>query len=105
MSGPSSGGTTARGAGSRSFRSTGSYRTFMGWAQRNGLFFALIILIALFSVIGKNFLSINNFLVILQNVSVVGLLAIPGAMLILSGYVDLSIGSMAVFAAVMMGMV
>lgn len=86
-------------------RTSGSYRAFMGWAQRNGLFFALIALIALFSVIGKNFLTVNNFIVILQNVSVVGLIAIPGAMLILSGYVDLSIGSMAVFAAVVMGMV
>src|SRR5690349_3720081 len=86
-------------------RTSGSFRTFMGWAQRNGLFFALLILIALFSVIGRNFLTVNNFIVILQNVSVVGLIAIPGAMLILSGYVDLSIGSMAVFAAVVMGMV
>ena len=59
-------------------RTSGSYRAFMGWAQRNGLFFALIALIALFSVIGKNFLTVNNFIVILQNVSVVGLIAIGG---------------------------
>ena len=87
-----------------SWRSSNSYRTAIGWAQRNGLFFALLILIAIFSLIGKNFLTVGNFTIILQNVAVVGLIAIPGAMLILSGYVDLSIGSMAVFAAVVMGM-
>jgi ribose/xylose/arabinose/galactoside ABC-type transport system permease subunit len=96
-----SGQTAAR---SRRVGSAGSYRAAIGWAQRNGLFFALIALLILFSLIGRNFLTVNNFIVILQNVSVVGLIAIPGAMLILSGYVDLSIGSMAVFAAVVMGM-
>jgi ribose transport system permease protein len=97
---PSAAQTTKR---TGSFRSSSSYRTFIGWAQRNGLFFALLVLIAIFAVIGRNFLTAGNFIVILQNVSVVGLIAIPGAMLILSGFVDLSIGSMAVFAAVAMG--
>ena len=105
MTDPSSSPKAARAIGRPSgWRSSGSYRTFIGWAQRNGLFFALLILIAIFSIIGKNFLTVGNFTIILQNVSVVGLIAIPGAMLILSGYVDLSIGSMAVFAAVVMGM-
>src|SRR5688572_22720812 len=105
MTSPSGSPKAARAIGRPgSWRSSSSYRTFIGWAQRNGLFFALLILIAIFSVIGKNFLTVGNFTIILQNVAVVGLIAIPGAMLILSGYVDLSIGSMAVFAAVVMGM-
>jgi ribose/xylose/arabinose/galactoside ABC-type transport system permease subunit len=105
MTSPSGSGSVARNPGRPAgWRSTGSYRTFIEWAQRNGLFFALLILVAIFSIIGRNFLSVGNITIILQNVSVIGLIAIPGAMLILSGYVDLSIGSMAVFAAVVMGM-
>src|SRR5688572_26500340 len=105
MTSPSSSPKAARSIGRpASWRSTSSYRTFIGWAQRNGLFFALLILIAIFALIGRNFLTVGNFTIILQNVAVVGLIAIPGAMLILSGFVDLAIGSMAVFAAVVMGM-
>jgi ribose transport system permease protein len=95
---------TVSGHSRRASRSAASLRTFVGWAQRNGLFFALAILVALFSIFGQNFLTPGNIAVILLNVSVVGVVAVPGAMLILSGHVDLSIGSMAVFAAVTMGM-
>jgi ribose transport system permease protein len=91
-------------AARRASRSRRTLRTLIGWAQRNGLFFALVVLVILFSIFGPNFLTPGNLAVILLNVSVVGIVAIPGAMLILSGHVDLSIGSMAVFAAVTMGM-
>ena len=88
----------------RASRSRAALRTAIGWAQHNGLFFALVVLVVLFSIFGQNFLTPGNIAVILLNVSVVGIVAIPGAMLILSGHVDLSIGSMAVFAAVTTGM-
>jgi ribose transport system permease protein len=84
-------------------RTTDALRNSISWAQRNGLFFALLALVAIFAIGSPNFLTPGNLTVILLNVSIVGLIAVPGAMLILSGYVDLSIGSMAVFAAVMMG--
>ena len=91
-------------AARRASRSARAATTFIGWAQRNGLFFALVALVVVFSIFGENFLTPGNIGVILLNVSVVGIVAVPGAMLILSGHVDLSIGSMAVFAAVTMGM-
>lgn len=97
-------GSTSTTAARRWSRSRRTLVSVLGWAQRNGLFFALLVLVVLFSIFGRNFLTPGNLAVILLNVSVVGIVAIPGAMLILSGHVDLSIGSMAVFAAVAMGM-
>jgi ribose transport system permease protein len=76
---------------------------FLDWAQRNGLFFALVILIAFFWIASDRFMTSANVAVILQQVSVDGLVAIPGAMLVLSGYVDLSVGSIAVLSAVVFG--
>jgi ribose/xylose/arabinose/galactoside ABC-type transport system permease subunit len=80
-----------------------SLRPLLGWAQRNGLFFALVILIAVFSMMSGRFLTIPNFTVILLQVAVIGIVAVPGAMLVLAGYVDLSVGSIAVLAAVVFG--
>jgi ribose transport system permease protein len=73
------------------------------WARSNGLFFALVILTAIFATLSNHFLTASNFKVILQQVSVTGIIAVPGAMLILSNYVDLSVGSVSVLAAVVFG--
>jgi ribose transport system permease protein len=78
-------------------------RPFIGWAQRNGLFFALAILIVFFAVTSERFFRPQNALVILQQVSVVGIIAVPGAMLVLANFVDLSVGAIAVLAAVIFG--
>jgi len=78
-------------------------RALIEWAQRNGLFFALVILFVFFWLASDRFMTTANIAVVLQQVSVVGLIAIPGAMLVLSGYVDLSVGSIAVLAAVTFG--
>ncbi len=75
----------------------------LDWAQRNGLFFALMLLILFFWISSDRFMTSANIAVILQQVSVEGLIAIPGAMLVLSGFVDLSIGSLAVLSAVVFG--
>ncbi len=75
----------------------------MTWAQRNGMFFALLLLIALFSVMSSRFLTVPNVTVILLQDAVIGLIAVPGAMLILCGFVDLSVGSIAVLGAVAFG--
>jgi ribose transport system permease protein len=79
------------------------HRRLVGWAQRNGLFFALIVLLVIFSIASDNFLTWPNMQVILLTVSVIGLMAVPGAMLILAGYVDLSVGSVAALAAIVFG--
>ncbi|MBV9247595.1 MAG: ABC transporter permease [Methylobacteriaceae bacterium] len=78
-------------------------RPLQEWAQRNGLFFALVILIVFFWITSERFMTSANVAVILQQVSVDGIIAIPGAMLVLSGYVDLSVGSLAVLSAVIFG--
>ena len=75
----------------------------LAWSQRNGLFFALAIMIVFFSLASERFLTPENISVILQQVAVVGIIAVPGAMLVLAGYVDLSVGSIAVFAATIFG--
>jgi len=73
------------------------------WGQRNGLFFALLLLVALFSLASSRFLTVPNVTVILLQNAVIGLIVVPGAMLILCGLVDLSVGSVAVLAAVVFG--
>jgi ribose transport system permease protein len=73
------------------------------WAQRNGLLFALLILIAIFSLMSGRFLTVSNFTVILLQDAVIGIIAVPVAMLILAGFIDLSVGSVAVLSAVVFG--
>jgi ribose transport system permease protein len=75
----------------------------IGWAQRNGLFFALVILVVVFSLLSPRFFTASNLTTILLNVAVVGIIAVPGAMLILSGYVDLAVGSIAVLVSIVFG--
>ena len=71
--------------------------------QSGGLLIALLVMGAIFTSMSKNFLTHRNLTVILLQVSIVGLVAIPQAMLVLSGYVDLSVGSVAVLAVAMFG--
>ena len=78
-------------------------RGIVGWAQRNGLFFALLILVAFFATRSDRYLTRANLHVILLQVAVVGIIAVPGAMLLLAGYVDLAVGSIAVLAAIVFG--
>jgi ribose transport system permease protein len=75
----------------------------INWAQRNGLFFGVIILVIVFQALNSHFLNFNNIAVILLQVSVVGIVAVPGAMLIMAGYVDLSVGSVAMLTAICFG--
>lgn len=75
------------------------------WAQQNGLLFALLALVAAFSWMSDRFLTVSNFEVILLQVAVIGIVAIPGSMLLVAGYVDLSVGAVAVLAAVVFGQV
>ncbi len=78
-------------------------RPFINWSQRNGLFFAYLGLVLFFALSSGRFLTTSNVQVILVQISVFGIIAVPGAMLILSGYIDLSIGSLAVFVSIVFG--
>jgi ribose transport system permease protein len=75
----------------------------IGAYQSGGLLVALIALGAFFTMTSEHFLTDTNLKVVLLQVAVVGIVAIPGAMLLLSGYLDLSVGSVAVLAAAVFG--
>lgn len=75
----------------------------LGAYQGGGLLVAVVLLGGVFTFANDHFLTQANLLVVLLQVSAVGLIAIPGAMLVLAGYVDLSVGSVAVLGAAMFG--
>jgi erythritol transport system permease protein len=56
-------------------------------------FFALIAIIAIFSFLSPNYFSVPNFLIMTSQVAVFGLLAVGMLLVILSGGIDLSVGS------------
>jgi len=72
-------------------------------AQGGGLFVALLALSTYFTFANSHFLTRSNLLVVLLQVSVLGIVAVPGAMLLVSGMLDLSVGSLAGLAAACMG--
>lgn len=72
---------------------------------RNGIFMALIALIALFGVLNPNFLSVTSGVNILMQATELAIIALPLAFLIMSGTIDLSVGSVASLAAVTGGMI
>lgn len=62
----------------------------------------LVILVVFFSLTSDFFFSYDNIVNILQNVAVIGIIACPATLLIISGQVDLSVGSVAGFAGILM---
>ncbi len=64
----------------------------------------LVLLIALFSFGNPAFLSVNNGLTILLQTSVIGLLAIGMTLVIITGGIDLSVGSVLALAGVVAGL-
>ncbi|MBB3962592.1 MULTISPECIES: ABC transporter permease [Rhizobium] len=56
-------------------------------------FFALIVIIAVFSFLSPYYFSLNNFLVMASHVAIFGILAIGMLLVILNGGIDLSVGS------------
>ena len=72
-------------------------------AQGGGLFVALVLLSLYFSVSTGSFFTRSNILVVLEQISVLGIVAVPGAMLLVSGNLDLSVGSVAGLSAATFG--
>lgn len=56
-------------------------------------FFALIVIIAVFSFLSPYYFSVGNFLVMASHVAIFGILAIGMLLVILNGGIDLSVGS------------
>ncbi|GGB02247.1 monosaccharide-transporting ATPase [Brucella endophytica] len=61
--------------------------------QYGGILLSLIVLIVIFSVVNPRFMSVANFLNVLQQVSVIAIAAFGMTWVILLGEIDLSIGS------------
>lgn len=76
-----------------------------GRQQKLLAFASLIVLVAGFSLASPRFFQIDNILAILQATSVNGVLAVAVTMIIITGGIDLSIGTMMTFCAVMAGVV
>jgi ribose transport system permease protein len=66
--------------------------------QYGGIFLSLIVLCVIFSVTNQRFMSVANFLNILQQVSVIAIAAFGMTWVILLGEIDLSIGSIIAIA-------
>jgi len=71
--------------------------------QQLGIIFVLIALVIIMGVISPVFLSARNIRNILQQVSTIGILAMGSTVLMISGGIDLSVGSIVSVAAVVMG--
>src|SRR5215217_827436 len=68
-------------------------------------FSGLIALVVAFSVASPNFMQTQNILAILQATSVNGVLAIAATLVIITGGIDLSVGTLMTFCAVITGVV
>lgn len=71
-------------------------------AKSSGVLLPLILLMVTLSIISSDFLTINNFKNILRQVSVNLIFSIGTAFVILTGGIDVSVGSMLAFSAVIM---
>ena len=66
-------------------------------------FFALIAIILIFSLLSDNYFSVGNFLIMTSQVAIFGLLAVGMLLVILSGGIDLSVGSTLALSGVFAG--
>jgi ribose transport system permease protein len=68
-------------------------------------FSGLLALVVVFSVASPNFLQTQNILAILQATSVNGVLAVAATLVIITGGIDLSVGTLMTFCAVIAGVI
>lgn len=66
-------------------------------------FFALIVIIAVFSFLSPNYFTVSNFLIMASHVAIFGILAIGMLLVILNGGIDLSVGSILALSGVVAG--
>lgn len=75
-------------------------KTIGYWWDRVGIFAVLVVLIAIMSVLADNFLTIDNGLNVARSVSINAILAAGMTMIIITGGIDLSVGSILAVAGV-----
>jgi len=73
--------------------------------QKYSLIMLLIIFIVISAVLSPNFLTLNNFLNLLQQASIPGVVAIAMTLVVLLGGIDLSVGSVLAFSGMITSMV
>jgi len=66
-------------------------------------FFALILIIIVFSLLSPNYFTLGNFLTMANHVAIYGLLSIGMLLVILNGGIDLSVGSVLALCGVVAG--
>ena len=66
-------------------------------------FFALILIILVFSFLSPNYFTVSNFLTMANHVAIYGLLSIGMLLVILNGGIDLSVGSVLALCGVVAG--
>jgi ribose transport system permease protein len=76
-----------------------------GMQQKLLAFASLIALVVFFSLASENFLQTSNVIGILQATSVNGVLAVAATLVIITGGIDLSLGTLMTFCAVIAGVV
>ncbi|MEA2270706.1 MAG: ribose transport system permease protein [Solirubrobacteraceae bacterium] len=72
---------------------------------RNGTLLGVVGLVVVFTLLNERFLSWRNATIIGQAIAELGIIAIPLALLVIAGSVDLSVGSIASMAAIIAGKV
>ncbi|HZG17843.1 MAG TPA: ABC transporter permease [Candidatus Bathyarchaeia archaeon] len=76
-----------------------------GMLQQLLAFASLIVLILVFSMLSSNFFQFSNLVGILLSTAVIGVLALGATFVIITGGIDLSVGTVMTFSAVMTGTV
>ncbi|MFC3568054.1 ABC transporter permease [Paracoccus simplex] len=66
-------------------------------------FFALILIIAVFSFLSPNYFTLSNFLIMSSQVAIYGILSVGMLLVILNGGIDLSVGSILALCGVVAG--
>jgi sugar transport system permease protein len=73
------------------------------YMQRSGLLIALLILFALLALFAPNFLTVRNLLNVLRAVAINGMIACAMTLVIVSGDIDISVGSAVAWSSSLLG--
>ncbi|MEK4237446.1 ABC transporter permease [Paenibacillus sp. FSL H7-0714] len=76
-----------------------------GFKQKLLAFASLIILLIVFSVASSNFFQFSNLVGILVSTAVIGVLALGATFVIITGGIDLALGTVMTFSSVMVGVI
>ncbi len=72
------------------------------WGRKIGIIISLLLLVIFFSIASDKFLSSKNIINILQQATINGTIALGMTLVIITGGIDLSVGSMMAFSAMIM---